>query len=55
MHCTLPCKSLPLRQGGHHLEAVTQYFHAVGPVGIVLVELSAVGALRQAVEVGETG
>ena len=48
----LALQALPLGERGHHLEAVAQD-HAVLPVAVVLVELGAVGALGQAVEVGE--
>ena len=46
MHCTLPRKSFAFGQRCHDLEAVAED-HAVGPVGIVLVELG-LGALRWA-------
>ena len=45
-------QALPLGEGGHHLQAVAQD-HTVLPVTLVLVELGAVGPLRQPVEVGE--
>ena len=48
----LAAQALALRQRGHHLQAVAED-HAVRPVGVVLVEVRAVGALRQPVEVGE--
>ena len=48
----LPAQSLALGEGGHDLEAVAQD-HAVGPVGVVLVELGGAGVLGQAVKIGE--
>nr|WP_236690949.1 hypothetical protein [Levilinea saccharolytica] len=52
-HLHLAAQALALGQRGHHLQAVAQD-HAVGPVGVVLVKLgSGIGALGQAVEVGE--
>ena len=48
----LAAQALALGEGGHDLEAVAED-HAVGPVGVVLVELG-LGVLGgQAVEVGE--
>ncbi len=52
MHCTLPRRPFPLCQGGHDLEAVAQD-HAIGPVGVVLVELGLGVIIRQAVKVGK--
>ena len=48
----LAAQSLPLRQGRHYLQTIPQD-HAVAPVGLVLVELGAVGPIRQPVEVCE--
>jgi len=52
MHCTLPPQALALGQAGHHLQAVAED-HAVGPVGVVLIEVGLVRALGYTVEVGE--
>ena len=52
MHCTLPRSPSALGQRRHHLQAVAED-HAVGPVGVVAVELGAGVVVRQAVEVGE--
>ena len=48
----LALQPLTFRERGHHLQAVAED-HAVLPIPVVLVELGAVGALGQAVEVGE--
>ena len=48
----LPPQALPLGQRRHHLQAVAED-HAVGPVGVVLVELGLRVAFGHAVEVGE--
>jgi hypothetical protein len=45
-------QSFALREAGHDLEAVAQN-HAIGPVGVVLVELGGTGVLGQPVEIGE--
>jgi hypothetical protein len=51
-HLHLAAQPFAFGQAGHHLERVTQD-HAVRPVGVVAVELGAVGAFGDAVEVGE--
>ena len=48
----LLAQPLPLRQRGHHLQAVAQD-HAVRPPRVVLVETGGRGTLRQPVEVGK--
>ena len=45
-------QALALGERGHDLEAVAED-HAVGPVGVVLVELGGAGVFGQAVEIGE--
>ena len=48
----LAAQSFALGEGGHHLQAVTED-HAIGPVGVVLVEFGAGVFIRQPVEVGK--
>ena len=48
----LAAQPFALGQRRHHLQAVAED-HAVGPVGVVAVELGAGVVVRQAVEVGE--
>ena len=48
----LATQSFALGEGGHHLQTVAED-HAIGPVGVVLVELGAGVFIRQPIEIGK--